>query len=72
MPEHADVFLQAARYQQAGPQTRTPDAEWFDRLMEALAPAYRGEADAADSVRAAAPKIQEALDRAWRAHGQSR
>jgi multiple sugar transport system substrate-binding protein len=66
-PAHAAVFVEAAGYQQAGPQTRTPDDEWWKRVHEALAPAYRGEVPAADAIKRARKEIQEALDRSWRA-----
>lgn len=66
-PAHADVFLAAARFQQAGPPTHTPDGEWWDTLIRALAPAYRGEIGATDAVRRSRSEVQAALDRGWTA-----
>jgi multiple sugar transport system substrate-binding protein len=64
-PEHVEVFLQAARYQQAGPPTAAPDNEWWDTLLRSISGAYRGEIAVAEAVRRDRGKIQEALDRAW-------
>lgn len=64
-PEHPEVFIEAARYQDAGPPTRTPDDEWWDLLHRSLSRAYRGEVSATEAVRSAAPEVQQALDRAW-------
>jgi len=64
-PAHNDVFIDAARWQRESPGARTPDAEWWDRMNQALAPAYRGETTAADALRAARGDIQAALDRGW-------
>jgi multiple sugar transport system substrate-binding protein len=64
-PAHADVFLDGARWQRESPGARTPDGEWWDRLNQALAPAYRGETTAAAALASARGDIQAALDRAW-------
>ena len=64
-PAHNDVFIDAARWQRESPGARTPDSEWWDRLNQALAPAYRGETTAAEALRAARGDIQAALDRGW-------
>ena len=64
-PAHAEVFLGAVRHQQAGPPTRTPSAEWWDTLLRALAPAYRGEGSARAAIQGARGEVQAALDRAW-------
>ncbi len=71
-PEHAEVFIDAAGYQDAGPPTRTPDDEWWDLLHRSLSRAYRGEATAREAVLRVAPDVQAALDRAWRAIDRER
>jgi multiple sugar transport system substrate-binding protein len=68
MPARADVFVDAAAWQQENPSARTPDAEWWDRLNQALAPAYRGEKSVSEALRSARGDVQAALDRAWEKH----
>ncbi|MBI3912566.1 MAG: extracellular solute-binding protein, partial [Armatimonadetes bacterium] len=65
-PAHAEVFAEAALYQQPNPSTRTPDNEWWTLLHQRLAPVYRGEVRAAERLHAIVPEVQAALDRGWR------
>ena len=65
-PANAEVFLEAARTQDAAPPTRTPNDKWWATLHQALGPAYRGEVTVRDAVNGAREEVQAALDQAWR------
>lgn len=66
-PAHASVFLQAARVQQPGPFTRTPDNKWWTVFHQHLPRAWRGEEPPRALLRRVAPEVQRALDEGWKA-----
>ncbi|MFN3653064.1 MAG: ABC transporter substrate-binding protein [Armatimonadota bacterium] len=66
-PESAEVFIDAAEYQQSGVPTRTPDHEWWDLFIREIGAAYRGEKSVKEVLRSSRAEIQTALDRSWSA-----
>lgn len=65
LPIHNEVFIDAARWQRESSGAKAPDTEWWDKLNQALASAYRGERSVKDILQTSKVDIQAALDRAW-------
>jgi multiple sugar transport system substrate-binding protein len=65
-PAHAAVFIAAARVQQPGPFTRTPDNQWWTVLHQYLPRAWRGEESPRHLLPRIAPEVQRALDEGWK------
>lgn len=66
-PAHASVFIDAARVQQPGPFTRTPDSKWWTVLHQYLPRVWRGEEQPRQLLRHVRPEVQRALDEGWKA-----
>lgn len=65
-PQHAEVFIPAAKAQRPGLMTLAPNNEWLDEFTQRATPIWEGRISAAKGLKDMQPFVQKGLDNAWR------